>query len=64
MLTLGQVEEGDDAGLFVVGGIFGEDFVDAGVVFVGEVEVGFGGVVGGVDVLRRKRYMEVRRKFM
>jgi hypothetical protein len=37
--------------LFVVGGIFGEDFVDACVVFVGEVKVRFGGVVGGVDVL-------------
>lgn len=51
MLALGQVEQGDDAGLFVVGGIFGEDFVDASVVFVGEVKVGFGGVVGGIDVL-------------
>eukprot|EP00970_Alexandrium_tamarense_P005722 scaffold934_cov191-Alexandrium_tamarense.AAC.3 len=33
------------------GGVFGEDFVDAVVVFFGEVEVRFGGVVGGVDVL-------------
>eukprot|EP00804_Cyclotella_cryptica_P023792 CCRYP_011170-RC/>CCRYP_011170-RC protein AED:0.44 eAED:1.00 QI:0/0/0/1/0/0/2/0/121 len=28
VLTLSEIEEGDDAGLFVVGGIFGEDFVD------------------------------------
>jgi hypothetical protein len=51
MLTLGQVEEGNDAGLFVVGGIFGEDFVDVFVVLFGVVEVCFGSVVRGVDVL-------------
>jgi hypothetical protein len=51
VLTLGEVKEGDYSGLFVVGGVFGEDFVDAVVVFFGEVEVRFGGVVGGVDVL-------------
>mmetsp|Transcript_13365 Transcript_13365/g.29086 ORF Transcript_13365/g.29086 Transcript_13365/m.29086 type:complete len:250 (-) Transcript_13365:77-826(-) len=52
VLTLGEVKEGDYSGLFVVGGVFGEDFVDAVVVFFGEVEVRFGGVVGGVDVKR------------
>lgn len=52
MLTLGEIEEGDDAGLFVVGGVFREDFIDASVIFFGEVEVGFGGVVRSVDVLK------------
>mmetsp|Transcript_20793 Transcript_20793/g.37558 ORF Transcript_20793/g.37558 Transcript_20793/m.37558 type:complete len:300 (-) Transcript_20793:15-914(-) len=55
VLALGEVEEGDDAGLFVVDGVFGEDFVDAFVVFFGEVEVGFWGVVGCVDVKRLSR---------
>ena len=51
MLTLCQIEEGNYSGLFVVGGVFGEDFIDALVIFFGEIEVGFGCVVGCVDVL-------------
>jgi len=37
--------------LFVVGGVFGEDFIDILVIFFGEIKVGFGCVVGCVDVL-------------
>lgn len=51
MLTLRQVKEGDDTGLFVVGRIFGEDFVHVFVILLGEIKVGFWGVVGCVDVL-------------
>ena len=51
MLTLCQIKEGNYSGLFVVGGVFGEDFIDALVIFFGEIEVGFGCVVGCVDVL-------------
>lgn len=51
MLTLSQIEEGDYCGLFVVGGVFGEDFIDTLVIFFGEIKVGFGCVVWGVDVL-------------
>ncbi len=51
VLSLGQIQQGDDAGLFVVGGIFGEDFIDQFVVLFGEVEVRLGRVVGRVDVL-------------
>lgn len=51
MLTLCQIEEGNYSRLFVVGGVFGEDFIDALVIFFGEIEVGFGCVVGCVDVL-------------
>lgn len=51
MLTLCEVKEGDDSRLFVVGGIFGENFVDTGVVFVSEVEVCFRCIIWSVDVL-------------
>ena len=51
MLTLCQIKEGDDTGLFVVGRIFGEDFVHVFVILFGEIKVGFWGVVGCVDVL-------------
>lgn len=51
MLTLGKVEKGNDAGLFVVGGIFGQDFIHQLVIFFSEVEVRLGCVVGCVDVL-------------
>ena len=37
--------------MFVVGGVFGEDFCNALVIFFGEIKVGFGCVVGCVDVL-------------
>ncbi len=39
VLALGEVEEGDDSGLLVVVGVFGEDLFDATVVFFGEVKV-------------------------
>ncbi len=56
MLTLGQIEKGDYCGLFVVGGVLGEDFIDALVIFFGEIKVGFGCVVWCVDVLFCDRY--------
>jgi len=52
VLALGEVEEWDDTGLFVVDGVFGEDFVNAYVVFFGEIEVGLRGVIGRVDMLK------------
>ena len=51
MLTLSEVKEGDNTRLFVVGRIFGENFVNTGVVFVREVKVCFRGIVWGVNVL-------------
>ena len=51
MLTLCQIKERNYSGLFVVGGVFGEDFIDVLVIFFGEIKVGFGCVVGCVDVL-------------
>ena len=51
MLTLCQIKERNYSGLFVVGGVFREDFIDALVIFFGEIEVSFRCVVGCVDVL-------------
>ena len=51
VLTLSEVKEGDNTRLFVVGRIFGENFVNTGVVFVREVKVCFRGIVWGVNVL-------------
>ena len=65
MLTLCTIEEWDYSGLFVVGGVLGEDFVNALIIFFREIEVGFGCVIWRVDVLRRPKkeclYREVRK---
>lgn len=51
MLTLCKIEEWDYSGLFVVGGVFREDFVNALIILFREIEVGFGCVIWRVDVL-------------
>ena len=61
MLTLCKIEEWDYGGLFVVGGVFREDFVNALIIFFREIEVGFGCVIWRVDVLQTKeKYNSVR----
>jgi hypothetical protein len=54
MLTLCKIEEWDYGGLFVVGGVFREDFVNALIILFREIEVGFGCVIWRVDVLQTK----------
>jgi hypothetical protein len=56
VLALGQVEEGDDPGLLVIGRILGQDLIDELVILVGEVEVSLLGVVGRVDVLCARKW--------
>lgn len=58
MLTLCKIEEWDYSGLFVVGGVFREDFVNALIILFREIEVGFGCVIWRVDVLRRPKTKE------